>query len=978
MSRVKVVIREATDNTKIHDYNPVDADLKLNGRKKPDDLKVVLTMNQKCDKGDLISYVEDVVDLDYCTAIWNFQLSGLDDRGFNNDSVDIVETKFGMETSDTKFKGNYYFQSNSANSPITILNATQKHISLLGQFDIYIWLKAETQTVTDPVIWSRYDGTTGLEIGIKQVTGIWYPFIRVGNGTTTTTTTFTTQGITLNQSLLVRIYRDSLGVIRSDVNGVTDATTYTETLTLQSGSADLKFGTDRSSANPFVGRLYQIRFYNGTTLFESESFQLMNSKSQPFVMKFGGVVWKKEDNTTLKTIHAQSYANSLAEPIMTDVTFTQPVLSGVSRSSNEYNGSQDSNGTDITFKTDGTKMYVVGQTTGKVFQYTLSTAWNMATASYDETSFSVSNQCANPSGLYFKSDGTKLYVVDDFTQKVYQYTLNTAWDISTAFYDSKFFSVSAQDSDPTGIFFKSDGLEMYVSGDNNDRINQYTLSSAWDVSTASFTGFISVSAEDTNVNGLHFKSDGLTMYIIGDTNNKVFQYTLGSAWNITTASYASKSLDFTSQDTTARGVVLKSDGVKAYVLGASNDRIYQFTLSTPYDISTATYDNVALNIGGQQSMDIIKDIINNLDNTFVVKSGYNAGSYKVKGTLIADGKFFDLIQSLSFLMSSTFFTTPRKLLIFETISGVPTDIIFDQDSTTNRYNISSSVKDDLSIINSLYLIGKSVVYQYDNVLAGDLEHGYRINVPQFDSSNDLSSLAVDIVSESNISKNRYVVVSPALIHNVRINHIVTLNNASKGISSVVDNVETIERYYPEGKTIINVGQYPLDYFDISKTDTRISNGVQTNTVTFPDVVPDSVINTSTTTGTWKPTNPTGTTSTTGVMAGIGSTVAFVPAKTGVMFIMISGEGVNSAGGNGYKSDIRYGTGTAPTNGSALSGTIVGQSISGVNGTAKTPFALQGTAVGLTVGTTYWLDIGQYAITAGTATLTNITVTIIEI
>lgn len=978
MSRVKVVIREATDNTKIHDYNPTDVDLKLNGRKKPDDLKITLLMNQKCDKGDLISYVEDVVDLDYCTAIWNFQLSGLDDRGFNNDSVDIVETKFGMETTDTKFKGNYYFQSNASNSPITILNATQKRISLLGQFDIYMWIKAETQTVTDPVIFSRYDGTTGLEIGMKEVTGVWYPFVKVGNGTTTTTTTFTTQGITLNQSLLLRIYRDSLGIIRSDVNGITDATTYTETLTLQSGSADLKFGTDRSNANPFVGRLYQIRFYNGTTLFESESFELMRSKPQPFVMKFGGVVWKKEDNTTLKTIYAQSYANSLAEPILTDVTFTQPVLSGVNRSSNEYNGSQDSNATDITFKTDGTKLYVLGDTSDAVFQYTLTTAWNMSTASYDKVSFSVRNQCANPSGLFFKSDGTKLYVVDDFTQKVYQYTLNTAWDISTAFYDSKFFSVGAQDSDPSGIFFKSDGLEMYVSGDNNDRINQYTLSVAWDISSASFTGFISVGTEDSSVNGLFFKSDGLTMYIVGDTNNKVFQYTLSVAWDITTATYASKSLDFSSQDIIGKGVFLKSDGTKSYIMGSTNDKIYQYTLSTAYDISTATYDSVSLNIGGQQSMDIIKDIINNLDNTFIVKSGYNVGSYKIKGTFIADGKFFDLIQSLSFLMSSTFFTTPRKLLIFETNAGVSTNMVFDQDSTTNRYNISTNVKNDLSIINSLYLIGKSVVYAYDNVLSGDLEHGYRINVPQFDSSNDLSSLAVDIVSESNVSKNRYIVVSPALIHNIRINHIITLNNSSKGISNITDNIETIERYYPEGKTIINVGQYPLDYFDISKTDTRITNGVQTNTVTFPDVLPDAVIKTSTTTGTWKPADPTGTASTTGVMAGLGTTVAFVPAKTGIMFIVISGEGVNSAIGNGYKIDIRYGTGTAPTNGSGLSGITVGQPVSGINGTAKNPFIAQGTAVGLTVGTTYWLDVGQYAITGGTASLTNITVTIIEI
>ena len=47
------------------------------------------------------------------------------------------------------------------------------------------------------------------------------------------------------------------------------------------------------------------------------------------------------------------------------------------------------------------------------------------------------------------------------------------------------FSVAAQELNPTGLFFKPDGTKMYVVGDRHD-VYEYDLSSAWNVSTASF------------------------------------------------------------------------------------------------------------------------------------------------------------------------------------------------------------------------------------------------------------------------------------------------------------------------------------------------------------------------------------------------------------------------------------------------------------------------------------------------------------
>jgi len=86
----------------------------------------------------------------------------------------------------------------------------------------------------------------------------------------------------------------------------------------------------------------------------------------------------------------------------------------------------------------------------------------------------VSSQDGGPEGLFFKDDGTKMYVVGRANDSVYQYILSTAWDVSTASYDSVSFSVASQDTSPTGLFFKTDGTKMYVVGSTNDTVYQYS------------------------------------------------------------------------------------------------------------------------------------------------------------------------------------------------------------------------------------------------------------------------------------------------------------------------------------------------------------------------------------------------------------------------------------------------------------------------------------------------------------------------
>jgi sugar lactone lactonase YvrE len=251
---------------------------------------------------------------------------------------------------------------------------------------------------------------------------------------------------------------------------------------------------------------------------------------------------------------------------------------------------QDTVPTGVFFKPDGTKMYVVGSTGDKVNEYDLSSAWDVSTASFLQ-SFSVATEETNPQDVFFKPDGTKMYVIGTSGDAVDEYDLSSAWDVSTASFTyptTNFFSVSAQETSPNGLFFKPDGTKMYVIGTNEDDVNEYDLSSAWDISSATFLQSFSVVAQETTPTGVFFKPDGTKMYVIGTTGDAVYEYDLSSAWDVSTASYL-QNFSVAAQETIPTGVFFKPDGIKMYVIGSSGDDVNEYDLSSAWDVSSATF-----------------------------------------------------------------------------------------------------------------------------------------------------------------------------------------------------------------------------------------------------------------------------------------------------------------------------------------------------------------------------------------------------
>jgi len=222
-------------------------------------------------------------------------------------------------------------------------------------------------------------------------------------------------------------------------------------------------------------------------------------------------------------------------------------------------------------------------------------------ASYDNIdSAALSSQIGQGQGLFFKSDGLKMYASDQ--SNAYQYSLSTAWDLSTISYDSKSLSLSSA-SDPNNIFFKSDGTKFYVVSKNDSYILEFDVSTAWDISTGSsgYSRRYLVSSQMSNPTGIFFKPDGTKMYVLSNNDDTVYQYSLSTAWNVTTASYDSKSFSVSSQEANPRPILLSSDGTKMFVTGTGSTEIEQYGLSTAYDISSASYSNLSLDISSEAS-----------------------------------------------------------------------------------------------------------------------------------------------------------------------------------------------------------------------------------------------------------------------------------------------------------------------------------------------------------------------------------------
>jgi DNA-binding beta-propeller fold protein YncE len=200
----------------------------------------------------------------------------------------------------------------------------------------------------------------------------------------------------------------------------------------------------------------------------------------------------------------------------------------------------ESNARDCFFKPDGNRVFITGVGTDDILQYDLDSAWNINSFSLASTDGQTTGTPAitNPYGLFFKPDGLRVYLLDGAgTHDIVQYDLDSAWnidllDLTTP--DGQTTGTPAATL-PTGMFFDSDGTRVFITDDTSNDILQYDLDSAWNINNFDLTtpNHRTIGTPATSTPGtLCFKPDGNRVFITDYTSNDILQYNLDSAWDV--------------------------------------------------------------------------------------------------------------------------------------------------------------------------------------------------------------------------------------------------------------------------------------------------------------------------------------------------------------------------------------------------------------------------------------------------------------
>ena len=266
-------------------------------------------------------------------------------------------------------------------------------------------------------------------------------------------------------------------------------------------------------------------------------------------------------------------------PYIQNVTvITQGTPVSVTAGSTFSVNAQENQPRGITFNTDGTKMFIVGTQGDDVNEYTLSTGFDLSSTVTFVDSFAVT-QCPNPTAVKFNTDGTKMFVTGVGNSNVHEYALTTGFDVSTAsFTQTKVITV---DNDMFGLDFKPDGTKMYLTGNQNDSIYEFNLSSAFDISTATFVHDKYLRDIDDEPFGIEFNTDGTRIFVVGTKGNGVDEYTLSTPYDISTMTH----MGFFFIGGNPSGIHINPAGTKMFIVGNQSDLVKSYDLGTSYRVS---------------------------------------------------------------------------------------------------------------------------------------------------------------------------------------------------------------------------------------------------------------------------------------------------------------------------------------------------------------------------------------------------------
>ena len=237
---------------------------------------------------------------------------------------------------------------------------------------------------------------------------------------------------------------------------------------------------------------------------------------------------------------------------------------------------------------------------------------------YTGKEFSTAGQETNPGGAIFGDSGTKLYVIGTQSDRVQQYSVSSAYDLSSTVAHVGQANV-AHGGNPQDLVFSADGSKLWTLDGGSDQLRYYTVGTNWDITTLSSSAVVTRDFSDnvdTNPTGFRFNADGTKIILVGSSkagaNGKdiIYSYDLSSAYDIAGIGVSSgtiavapdaevqfdtfkDSLEMMDEITLVQAIEFSVDGKTAHIACRDRGNIISFALATAFDITTMSFAGFA-------------------------------------------------------------------------------------------------------------------------------------------------------------------------------------------------------------------------------------------------------------------------------------------------------------------------------------------------------------------------------------------------
>jgi hypothetical protein len=243
---------------------------------------------------------------------------------------------------------------------------------------------------------------------------------------------------------------------------------------------------------------------------------------------------------------------------------------------------------EIYMKEDGYNLFLIGSAGDRVYDFKLSRQYDITTASLNKRGPTISSVEGSPSGLSFKPDGTIMYICGTTSHKIIQYNMSEAWNVNTATIGLTFNVANALSvTNPQDVHLSRDGNYMYFVDSGSDIIYQLSLTEAWNVNTASYLTQKSILAFDSAFTSMYFNANGTSMFLGGQQNDRIKEFRLSTSWNVNTATIYANSGSFNSFSPGMSGITFANNGSMLYLTDTTYDLIHQLPMTEAWNVNTA-------------------------------------------------------------------------------------------------------------------------------------------------------------------------------------------------------------------------------------------------------------------------------------------------------------------------------------------------------------------------------------------------------